>query len=564
MSDAVRKNSSEVYDGPDRVGQRSLLHAAGFDAKEIGRPLVAVVNSWSEINPGHVHLREVAREVKRGIREAGGMPAEFNTICVCDGIAMQHRGMHYSLPSRDFIAATVEIMVRAHGFDAMVLIGSCDKIIPGMLMAACRMNIPAIMVNGGHMAPGRFKDRDNLSSGDAYEVGGRWRKGEMTDEDMRVFETSCCPGPGSCSHMATANTVSVAAEALGMILPGCSTYPAVSPERLDVAYRTGKQIMTLLEKNIRPSDIVTRASIENAMRLVLTVAGSTNLVLHLPAIADAAGFSFTLEDIDRLSDTTPYLAGLTPCGTYPIATFHKAGGVPAVLKELAPILNQDTMTVAGTSLGEQLAKAPATTLPEVIRPMDNPIKNDGGLTVLRGNLAPEGCIVKSSAVPPDMLTFEAPAKVCDSEPEAMEFLYNYTSKERLVVVLRYEGPKGGPGMREMLGVTGALYGMGLSNRVAVVTDGRYSGASKGLAVGHVAPEAALGGLIGLVRDGDTIRIDVRRKTIDVDLDDATIATRRREMPLPEEKPGRDILSLYAALVGSAAKGALLTGHKRER
>jgi dihydroxy-acid dehydratase len=560
----MRSNSSIVYDGPDRVGQRSLLRAAGYGDKEIGRPLIAVVNSWSEINPGHVHLRDLAEEAKRGIREAGGMPAEFNTICVCDGIAMQHRGMHFSLPSRDFIAATVEIMIQAHGFDAMVLIGSCDKIIPGMLMAACRMNIPAIMVNGGHMAPGKFKGKDNLSSGDAYEAGGRWRTGELSDADMKEFEASCCPGAGSCSHMATANTVSVASEALGMILPGDSTWPAVSPERRDVAYRTGKQIMTLLEKNIRPRDIVTKASLENAMRVVLTVAGSTNLALHMPAIADAAGIAFTLDDIDRLSDTTPYLAGLTPCGTYPIAEFHKAGGVPAVFKELAPLLNQDVLTVAGTTLREQLAATAATTRPDVIRPLSNPIKSDGGLTVLHGNLSPDGCIVKSSGVPNDMLLFEAPAKVCDSEPEAMEFLYNYTSKDPLVLVLRYEGPKGGPGMREMLGVTGALYGMGLSSQVAVVTDGRYSGASKGLAVGHVAPEAALGGLIGLVRDGDTIRIDVKGKRIDVDLSDGEIAKRRKEMPLPEEKTGSDVLSLYAALVGSAAKGAILHGRKRER
>lgn len=557
-------NSDEVFGGIDRTGQRALLHAAGYKDDEIGRPLIAVVNSFTEINPGHAHLRTVAESVKKGIRAAGGMPAEFSTIAVCDGIAMQHRGMHYSLPSRDLIAACIEDMINAHGFDAMVLVGSCDKIIPGMLMAACRLNIPAIMVNGGPMEAGKWGNRINLSSGDAYEIGGRLRRGEMTEQQAHDFEKCVCPTVGSCSHMATANTMCMAAEALGMILPGTSSIVATSPERLNVAEKTGHQVMSLLEKGTRPRDIITRKSIENAMRVVLAVAGSTNLALHIPAIAQSAGVPFAIDDIDALSKSTPYIANLTPCGDYPIPEFHDAGGVQAVFKELVPILHTDVLTVNGKTLGENLSLIAPATNRNIIKTMQDPIKPDGGLTVLRGNLAEEGCIVKSGAVPADMLVFEAEVKVCDSEPEAMEYIYSYTSPEKLVLVLRYEGPKGGPGMREMLGVTGALYGMELHHRVAVVTDGRYSGASKGLAVGHVSPEAMLGGLIAYVKDGDRIRIDIPERSISLLISEDEARNRRATMPLPEQVPGNDVLSLYAALVGSASDGAILTGSKRFR
>ncbi len=564
MSEETRKNSSQVYDGPDHITQRMLMRSAGFSGKDLKQPLIAVVNSWTEIVPGHVHLREIGDEVKRGIRAAGGTPAEFHTIAVCDGIAMTHAGMHYSLPSRDFVAATIEIMIRAHGFDAMVLIGSCDKLVPGMLMAAGRLNIPAIMINGGPMAPGRYDGRDNLSSGDGYEATGKWRRGEYSDAQLLEFEQCSCPTVGSCSHMATANTMCVVAEALGMIMPGGSTIPAVDPARQRLAFETGKQIMTLVEKGITARQIITRESIENAMRLVLTVAGSTNLCLHVPAIAQAAGVDFSLQDLDHLSDTTPYLAGLTPCGPFPVQSFHEAGGVPATLKELEPLLHMNTLTVSTRTLGEHLANTAKPSNREVIRPLDNPITDNGGITVLRGNLAPEGCVVKTGAVPADMLVFEAPARVFDCEQDAIQFIRGYESTERLVILLRYEGPKGGPGMREMLGVTGAVYAKQMEHQLAVVTDGRYSGASKGLAIGHVAPEAALGGLIGLVKSGDTVRIDIPAKTISVDLDDAEIAKRRKEMPIPEEKPGNDVLSLYAALSTSSATGAILQGQKRQR
>jgi len=564
MSKSMKEKSSVVYEGPDRVAQRSLLRAAGFPAEDIGKPLIAVVNSWTEIVPGHAHLRELAEQVKAGIREAGGMPAEFNTIAVCDGIAMQHRGMHYSLPSRDLISSTIEIMINAHGFDAMVLIGSCDKVIPGMLIAACRLNIPAIMVNGGPMEAGKYKGRTNLSSGDAYEVGGRWRRGEMSDADMLEFEQCCCPSVGSCSHMATANTMSVASESLGMMLPGTSTVLATSPERKKVAYETGKQVMTLLKDNIRPLDIINRKSLENAMRMVLTVAGSTNLALHIPAIAHNANIPFTIDDIDTLSVGTPYIANITPCGTYPIQEFHSAGGVQAVFKEMGDLIHTDVLTVTGKLLKDHLANVERPTNRDLIKKVDDPIRKEGGLTVLRGNLAEEGCIVKSGGVPHDMLQFEAPAKVFDSEPEAMDFIFSYKSKEKLVVVLRYEGPQGGPGMREMLGVTGALYGMQLEHQVAVVTDGRYSGASKGLAIGHVSPEASAGGLIAYVKNGDTIRIDVINRQINLLITDEEIAKRKKEMPQPEMVEGMDVLSLYASLVGSPSQGATLKGKKRIR
>ncbi len=564
MSESTRKNSSPVYDGPDKITQRMLMRSAGYSGKDLKQPLVAVVNSWTEIVPGHVHLRGIADEVKRGIRAAGGTPSEFNTIAVCDGIAMTHAGMHYSLPSRDFVAATIEIMIRAHGFDAMVLIGSCDKIVPGMLMAAGRLDIPTIMVNGGPMAPGRYGDRDNLSSGDGYEATGKWRRGELSDAELLEFEQCSCPTVGSCSHMATANTMCVVAEALGMIMPGGSTILAVDDARKRLAYQTGEQIMTLLEKGITARQIITRESIENAMRLVLTVAGSTNLCLHVPAIAQAAGIEFSLQDIDRLSDSTPYLAALTPCGPFPMQTFHESGGVPATLKELEPLLHPNTLTVSTRTLGDHLANTAKPSNSEVIRPLADPITDNGGITVLRGNLAPDGCVVKTGAVPADMLVFEAPAKVFDCEQDAIEFIRQYDSKERLVILLRYEGPKGGPGMREMLGVTGAVYAKQMEHQLAVVTDGRYSGASKGLAIGHVAPEAALGGLIGLVKSGDIVRIDIPKKGISVALSDAEIAKRREEMPIPPEKPGNDILSLYAALSTSSATGAVLQGQKRQR
>lgn len=564
MSESMRKNSAPIYDGPDKITQRMLMRSAGYSSEDLKKPLIAVVNSWTEIVPGHVHLRGIADDVKRGIREAGGTPSEFNTIAVCDGIAMTHDGMHYSLPSRDLITASIEIMIRAHAFDAMVLIGSCDKVVPGMLMAAGRLDIPTIMINGGPMLPGTYAGRNNLSSGDGYEATGRWRRHELSDEQLLEFEKCACPTVGSCSHMATANTMCVVAEALGMIMSGGSTIPAIAPERKQLAFDTGRQIMTLLEKGITARQIITRKSIENAMRLVLTVAGSTNLCLHVPAIAHAAGIDFALPEIDRLSDSTPYLAGLTPCGPFPMLAFHEAGGVPATLKELEPLLNKDVLTVSTRTLGDHLAETLKSSNPEVIHPLSDPITDNGGITVLRGNLAEEGAVVKTGAVPADMLVFEAPARVFDCEQDAITFIRAYDSTERLVILLRYEGPKGGPGMREMLGVTGAVYARQMEHQLAVVTDGRYSGASKGLAIGHVAPEAALGGLIGLVKSGDIVCIDIPQKKISVTLDAGEIEKRRREMPLPTEETGTDVLSLYAALSTSSATGAVLQGKKRRR
>eukprot|EP01022_Parablepharisma_sp_SALTPOND_P012585 TRINITY_DN1620_c0_g1_i1.p2 TRINITY_DN1620_c0_g1~~TRINITY_DN1620_c0_g1_i1.p2 ORF type:complete len:756 (+),score=107.27 TRINITY_DN1620_c0_g1_i1:8625-10892(+) len=559
--DHMKKRSNHVFGGPDRVAHRALLRASGFTSEQITRPKIAVVNSWSDIVPGHAHLRELAQEVRKGIDDAGGMSAEFNTICVCDGIAMVHGGMRYSLPSRDFIASTIEIMIQAHAFDAMVLIGSCDKIVPGMLMAALRTDIPAIMVNGGPMEAGKYKDKTNLCSGDAYEVGGKYRRGEMNEDDLLEFEKCVCPGVGSCSHMATANTMCVASEAMGMILPGTSSVLAVSEERRSIAHETGKQIMTLLDKQITPTQIITKQSLENAMRVVLSVGGSTNSVLHFLAIAKERDIDFTLDDIDRLSNDTPYLTNLQPCGELNIQDLNEAGGIPALFKELQPLLNLDVMTVATTTLGEQLETTAGTQNTNVLTTLDKPFKSNGGLAVLYGNLAEEGCVVKASGVHPHMYDFEAPAKVTESEEEAIEYLWSIKDDEfeTLALIVRYEGPQGGPGMREMLGVTGALYGLGLDEKVAVITDGRYSGASKGLAIGHVAPEAAAGGLIGLVQDGDTIRFSMAKKRIEVLLSEDEISTRRANAPKPEIVESNSILAQYASMAHSASEGAHLKG-----
>lgn len=559
--DHMKKRSDFVFAGPDRTAHRALLRASGFTTEEIARPKIAVVNSWSDIVPGHAHLRPLADQVRKGIADEGGMSAEFNTICVCDGIAMVHGGMRYSLPSRDFIASTIEIMIQAHAFDAMVLVGSCDKIVPGMLMAALRCDIPAIMVNGGPMEAGKYKGKTNLCSGDAYEVGGKYRRGEMTEEDLMEFEKSVCPGVGSCSHMATANTMCVATESMGMILPGTSTVLAVSDDRPKVAYETGKQIMTLLEKGITPSQIITKQSLENAMRVVLSVGGSTNAVLHFLAIAKERDIDFTLDDIDRMSRETPYLTNLQPCGEMNIQDLHTAGGIPALFKELEPLLNLDVMTVTSQTLGENLKNVSGTQDKRVLSTLDAPFKPDGGLAVLYGNLAEEGCVVKASGVHKHMYEFEAPAKVTESEEEAIEYLWSIKDEEfeKMALIVRYEGPQGGPGMREMLGVTGALYGLGLDTKVAVITDGRYSGASKGLAIGHVAPEAAAGGVIGLVQDGDTIRFNLAKKSLDVDLTKEEIETRRANAPKMEVVESNSILAQYASMAHSSSQGAYLKG-----
>ena len=550
-----KKNSDLVYSGIERTAHRALIMAAGLKQNQIKRPLIAIANSWNEINPGHVHLRRLAKFIKQGVIGAGGTPLEFNTIAVCDGIAMLHDGMRYSLPSRDIIAASVEIMVKAHGFDAMVMVASCDKAIPGMLMAAMRLNIPAILVNGGPMRGGVFGKRKNLCSGDAYEMAGRYFNRNITKRDLKAFERSVCPGPGSCSHMATANTMALAAEAMGMILAGGSTPLAVSKKRVKYAYESGKRIMYLLRKNITPDKIVSKESIENSIRVVLATGGSTNAILHLIAIAKENDISIDLESFDRLSRNTPYLCSLKPSGIYTLYDLDRAGGVQAVLKALGPLINKEVITVNGVSIDSQIRKAKIMNR-RVIRSIDNPITADGGIVVLKGNIAKWGAIVKKSAVNECMLTFAAKAKVFESEEDAIKYLYTLKSPKKEVLVIRNEGPKGGPGMREMLGATATLCARGFDQHMAVITDGRFSGASKGLAIGHVCPEAADRGAIGIIKDGDVIKIDIRKRSIHLEANAATIRERLKTFK-PKVRQRKGFLSVYKRNVQNVSEGAIL-------
>ncbi|MHB1406693.1 MAG: dihydroxy-acid dehydratase [Desulfitobacteriaceae bacterium] len=553
--DLMRKNSSQVVDGIERSPQRSLFKAAGLTDEDLKKPLIAVVNSWNEINPGHKPLKELAQFVKRGVAAAGGTPLEFNTIALCDGIAMEHGGMRMVLPSRDLIADSVELMVRAHGFDAMVMLASCDKIVPGMLMAAVRLNIPAILVTGGAMIAGKWRDRDNLNSGDAYEMIGRYYAGDFSEEELAEFENVVCPGVGSCSHMATANTMSSATEALGMSLPGCGTTAAVDAAKLRLAEESGRKVMELLEKGITPREIITRESIENGIRYVLAVGGSSNATIHLPAIAHEAGVPVTVDIFDEFSRQTPHICNLTPGGSYTIHDLHGAGGVQAVLKQLRSQLNLDVLTVTGKTVEENLEQAVVKDA-NIIRPLQNPYHSEGGIAVLKGNLAQNGAVIKQSAVAPEMLTFSGRAKVFDREEGAMEAIYHDRIKAGDVVVIRYEGPVGGPGMREMLGATSAICGMGLDKEVALVTDGRFSGATRGPAIGHVSPEAAEGGAIALVQDGDMVMVDIPNRRLELLVDEEELS-RRRAQWTPPAMTETGYLARYSAQVNPISTGATL-------
>jgi len=557
--DHMRKNSSKVVDGIERLGQRALFKAAGLTDSDLKKPLIAVVNSWNEINPGHIPLKELAQFVKKGISSAGGTPLEFNTIALCDGIAMEHDGMRMVLPSRDLIADSVELMVRAHGFDAMVMLASCDKIVPAMLMAAVRLNIPAIIVTGGPMLAGKWRDRDNLNSGDAYEIIGRYYAGKVNEQDLAEFENVVCPGVGSCSHMATANTMSSTTEALGMSLPGCGTTAAVSAGKFRLAEESGRKIMELLDKGITPKHIITRESIENAIRYVLAVGGSSNATIHLPAIAHEAGIPIRVDIFDEFSRQTPHICNLTPGGAHTIHDLHDAGGVQAVLKQLAPQLHLEGMTVTGKTIKDNLEQAVVRN-DQVIRTIQDPYHAEGGIAVLKGNLAENGAVIKQSAVAPEMLKFTGTARVFDREESAMEAIYHGKIKPGDVVVIRYEGPIGGPGMREMLGATSAICGMALEKQVALVTDGRFSGATRGPAIGHVSPEAAQGGLIALVQDGDAIEIDIPNRLLKLNVDAGEIERRRATwQPQPHGETG--YLARYSELVNPIYSGACLKSNK---
>ncbi len=540
--------------GVARAPHRSLLRAVGLNDRELDQPFIGVINSFNEVIPGHVHLDAIARAVKGGVRSAGGTPFEMNTIGVCDGIAMGHVGMKYSLPSRELIADSVEIVAQAHAFDALVLIANCDKIIPGMLMAAARLNIPSIFVSGGPMMAGRLGG-EKVDFNSVFMAVGKVAAREMSEAEMDELERVACPGCGSCAGMFTANTMNCLAEALGMALPGNGTIPAVDARRIVLATEAGREIMNLLKRNVCPRDIITREAIQNAFTVDMALGGSTNSVLHLMAIAREAGIDFSLEDINEISAKTPHLTKLSPAGDYRIEDLDRAGGVGAVMKEIQKLLNMEVKRASGKSLKAELAPAQVRDR-DVIRPFSKPHSATGGLAILFGNLAPQGAVVKSAAVAPQMLKHRGEARVFDSEEEGTKAILAGEVKAGQVVVIRYEGPKGGPGMREMLGPTAILSGMGLGDSVALITDGRFSGATRGAAIGHVSPEAAARGPIAALKDGDMIQIDIPGHRIDVDLSDKEIKGRLARLPDFEPRVKTGYLARYAERVSSAGNGAV--------
>ncbi|HIQ63822.1 MAG: dihydroxy-acid dehydratase [Christensenellales bacterium] len=547
--------SDSVKSGFARAPHRSLFKAMGYIDAELNRPLVGVVNSQSEIVPGHMHLDTIAKAVKEGVRMAGGTPVEVPAIAVCDGIAMGHKGMHYSLVSRELIADSIETLAEAHGFDALVLIPNCDKVVPGMLMAAARVNVPAIVVSGGPMLAGRGgKDLNSV-----FEAVGAFSAGKLDEEGLRCVESEACPSCGSCSGMFTANSMNCLSEALGMALPGNGTIPAVMAARVRLAKAAGMQVMALLEKNLRPRDILTERAFQNGLALDMALGCSTNSMLHLPAIAHEAGVTLNLDIANAVSARVPNLCRLAPAGGHHVEELDAAGGVSAVLAELARagLLFPDVPTVTGKTLGENIRGC--RVLDErVIRPVEAPYSATGGIAVLRGNLAPDGCVVKRAAVAEDMLVHEGPARVFDSEDAAIAEIYAGHIRPGDVVVIRYEGPAGGPGMREMLSPTSALAGQGLDKQVALITDGRFSGATRGAAIGHVSPEAAKGGTIGLVREGDRIAIDIPRGSLRLLVDEEELARRREAFRPLQPKVQTGVLARYARLVTSASTGAILS------
>ena len=537
--------------------QRSLLHALGLTKEEMERPLVGIVSSYNEIVPGHMNIDKIVEAVKMGVAMAGGTPIVFPAIAVCDGIAMGHKGMKYSLITRDLIADSTEAMALAHAFDALVMVPNCDKNVPGLLMAAARVNVPTIFVSGGPMLAGHVDGkRTSLSS--MFEAVGAYKAGKIDEEKLDEFELNVCPTCGSCSGMYTANSHNCLTEVLGMGLRGNGTIPAVYSKRLELAKHAGMQVMELYRKNIRPRDIMTAKAFENALTADMALGCSTNSMLHLPAIANECGVKINLDMANEISARTPNLCHLAPAGHTYMEQLDEAGGVYAVLNELAKkdLLNLDVMTVTGKTLGENIANV-VNRDPEVIRPIDNPYSPTGGIAVLKGNLAPDGCVVKRSAVAPEMLVHEGPARVFESEEETIEAIYAGKIKAGDVVVIRYEGPAGGPGMREMLSPTSAIAGMGLDKEVALITDGRFSGATRGASIGHVSPEAASGGMIAYVQDGDLISINIPECKIELKVSDEEIAKRKETMPIKVKTDITGYLKRYAKMVSSADKGAII-------
>ncbi len=550
--------SDQVKKGVERAPNRSLLYALGYTEEELNRPLVGVVSSWNEIVPGHMDLDKIVEAVKAGIRAAGGTPVTFPAIAVCDGIAMGHVGMKYSLATRDLIADSTEAMVTAHQFDGLVMVPNCDKNVPGLLMAAARLNIPTIFCSGGPMLAGRLQDGRRTCLSHMFEAVGAYHAGTLDEDGVREYEENACPSCGSCSGMYTANSMNCLTEAIGMALPGNGTIPAPLSARRRLAKHAGMQIMDLIQKDIRPRDIMTPAAFHNAETVDMALGCSTNTMLHLPAIAHEAGVTLDLDAANAISAKTPNLCHLAPAGDTFMEDLDRAGGVYAVMKELTKkeLLETSLITCTGKTVAENLVNV-CNRDPEIIRPLEQPYSQSGGIAVLKGNLAQDGCVVKQSAVAPEMMVHRGPARVYNSEEEAIAEIYAKKIHPGDVVVIRYEGPKGGPGMREMLNPTSAICGMGLGESVALITDGRFSGATRGASIGHVSPEAAAGGTIALVEEGDMIAIDIPKCQIQLEVSEEELSKRRAAWVCPEPKIKTGYLARYAKLVSSADKGAIL-------
>ena len=551
--------SDAIKQGPERAPHRSLLRACGISAEDFSKPFIAIATSQVDIVPGHVHLHEFSAIVKSAVREAGGVPFEFNTIAVDDGIAMGHPGMRYSLPSRELIADSVETMLQAHQFDGVVCIPNCDKVVPGMVMGAVRVNIPTIFVSGGPMETGRTGEGAPIDLASVYEGVGRYHAGFITEQQLTELEERACPSCGSCAGLFTANSMNCLCEAIGLALPGNGTILANSPGRIELLRRAGRQIISLVAGDLKPRDIITAEAIDNAFALDMAMGGSTNTILHTLAIAKEAEVAYPLGRINEIAKRTPHICKLSPASDYRMQDLHRAGGVGAVLRELSKkdgALHLDQMTVTMKTLGDNISDAKVAD-PQVIRPVSNPHSHHGGIAILYGSLAPRGAVCKTGAVDSEMMKHKGPARVFDSEDDASNAILEGSIKEGDVVVVRYEGPKGGPGMREMLTLTANLVGMGLGARVALVTDGRFSGASRGACIGHVSPEAAAGGPISCLKDGDPIEIDLIHYRLDVDLDPDEIKARQKHQHRSPSRANSGYLARYAALVGSADEGAIL-------